>query len=389
MNTADKSNLQQLRQIARRAMLERGLLPDFSAAALQQTNSITGPARDAGAAIRDLRGLLWASIDNDDSRDLDQLSVAQPLSAGAVKLLVAIADVDATVQRGSPIDDHARGNSTSVYTVAQIFPMLPEKLSTNLTSLGEGQERLVLGVLGALGVTRAQFVGHSYGGSLTLFLASRHPGLVRSMVLIDSAAPTYSDDRRSRVASIRPLDSLFVRLALTPRHIRGSLLASVYDPALVTPELVRAYVERLQVHGEDDAYYGLTARLSRPEAAGGASPASPSVAAGAAVAAVAAGKAAGGATANARAAGDVELETLALPALVVWGAEDRLIRVEAGRRAAHRLPAGEFVTIPRCGHLPMEERPAELLGLMVPFLRRHGDTAALAGARSMVPRGGG
>jgi pimeloyl-ACP methyl ester carboxylesterase len=212
----------------------------------------------------------------------------------------------------------------------------------------EGQERLVLGVLGALGVTRAQFVGHSYGGSLTLFLASRHPDLVRSMVLIDSAAPTYSDDRRSRVASIRPLDSLFVRLALTPRRVRGSLLASVYDPALVTPELVRAYLERLRVHGEDDAYYGLTARL-RP------------------------------------AAGDLELEKLTLPALVVWGAEDRLIRIAAGRRAARRLPAGEFVTIPRCGHLPMEERPAELLGLMVPFLRRQG----VAGASSMVPRGGG
>jgi pimeloyl-ACP methyl ester carboxylesterase len=230
----------------------------------------------------------------------------------------------------------------------------------------EGQERLVLGVLGALGVTRAQFVGHSYGGSLTLFLASRHAELVRSMVLVDSAAPTYSDDRRSRVASIRPLDSLFVRLALTPRHIRGSLLASVYDPALVTPELVRAYLERLRVHGEDDAYYGLTARRRSPEAAGGVSPAAPTAAD---------GKAAGGAMENARAAGDVELETLALPALVVWGAEDRLIGVEAGRRAARRLPAGEFVTIPRCGHLPMEERPAELLGLMVPFLRRHGETS--------------
>jgi pimeloyl-ACP methyl ester carboxylesterase len=215
----------------------------------------------------------------------------------------------------------------------------------------EGQERLVLGVLGAMGVTRAQFVGHSYGGSLTLFLAARHPGLVRTMVLIDSAAPTYSDDRRSRVAAVRPLDSLFVRLALTPRRVRGSLLASVYDPALVTPELVRAYLERLRVHGEDDAYYGLTARLGPPAAAG------------------------------------VELERLTLPALVVWGAEDRVIRVEAGRRAARRLPAGEFLTIPRCGHLPMEERPAELLALMVPFLRRHGDTAAAAG--SMVPRGGG
>jgi VacB/RNase II family 3'-5' exoribonuclease len=144
MNAADKSDLERLRQIARRAMLERALLPDFSAAALRQTDSITGPVRDVGAGIRDLRTLLWASIDNDDSRDLDQLSVAQPLAAGAVKLLVAIADVDAIVRRGSPIDDHARGNTTSVYTVAQIFPMLPERLSTNLTSLGEGQERLAI-----------------------------------------------------------------------------------------------------------------------------------------------------------------------------------------------------------------------------------------------------
>ncbi|MFI4868260.1 MAG: RNB domain-containing ribonuclease [Steroidobacterales bacterium] len=144
MTPADRSSLQQLRQIARRAMLERHLLPDFSVAAVAQTNSITAPAREAGAAVRDLRGLLWASIDNDDSRDLDQLSVAQPISAGTVKILVAIADVDAIVQGGSPIDDHARSNTTSVYTVAQIFPMLPEKLSTNLTSLGAGQERLAI-----------------------------------------------------------------------------------------------------------------------------------------------------------------------------------------------------------------------------------------------------
>jgi VacB/RNase II family 3'-5' exoribonuclease len=130
--------------IARRAMLERGLLPDFSAAALKQTDDITGPAAAAGPAIRDLRELLWASIDNDDSRDLDQLSVAQPQGGGAVKILVAIADVDAVVRRGSPIDDHARTNTTSVYTVPRIFPMLPEKLSTNLTSLGEGQERLAI-----------------------------------------------------------------------------------------------------------------------------------------------------------------------------------------------------------------------------------------------------
>ncbi len=133
-----------LKSIARAAMTEHGLLPDFSAEALQQADSISQPAIETGPQVRDLRGLLWASIDNDDSRDLDQLSVAQALASGAVKVLVAIADVDAIVKRGSAIDDHARSNTTSVYTAAQVFPMLPEKLSTDLTSLGEEQERLAV-----------------------------------------------------------------------------------------------------------------------------------------------------------------------------------------------------------------------------------------------------
>lgn len=131
-----------LKRIAHRAMLDHGLQPDFPADALAQASSITQPAVDR--TIRDLRGLLWASIDNDDSQDLDQLSVAEPLPGGAVKILVAIADVDATIKMGTPIDDHARANTTSVYTAAQIFPMLPEKLSTNLTSLSDGQERVSL-----------------------------------------------------------------------------------------------------------------------------------------------------------------------------------------------------------------------------------------------------
>jgi VacB/RNase II family 3'-5' exoribonuclease len=132
-----------LRRIARRAMLEHGLQPDFPPAALTELAAIQQPAT-GGPPLRDLRGLLWASIDNDDSRDLDQLSVAEPLAGGAVKILVAIADVDALVPTGSPIDDHARTNTTSVYTAAQIFPMLPEKLSTNLTSLADGQDRASL-----------------------------------------------------------------------------------------------------------------------------------------------------------------------------------------------------------------------------------------------------
>ena len=125
-------------------MLQRGLLPDFSAAVLAETDSITRSATEANASLRDLRGLLWASIDNDDSRDLDQLSVAVPSAGNAVKILVAVADVDAIVEEGSAIDGHARANTTSVYTAAEIFPMLPEKLSTDLTSLAEGQERLAI-----------------------------------------------------------------------------------------------------------------------------------------------------------------------------------------------------------------------------------------------------
>jgi VacB/RNase II family 3'-5' exoribonuclease len=133
-----------LQTIAHEAMLQRGLLPDFSPAVIEETRQITQAAVASSDAIRDLRGLLWASIDNDDSRDLDQLSVAEPMTGGAVKILVAIADVDALVKKDSAIDGHARTNTTSVYTPAAIFSMLPEKLSTDLTSLGEGKERLAV-----------------------------------------------------------------------------------------------------------------------------------------------------------------------------------------------------------------------------------------------------
>lgn len=140
----DQNTSHDLRAIAHQAMIDRGLEPDFPAEALQQLKAIQGPARDSDHAIRDLRNLLWCSIDNDSSRDLDQLTVAEKLSDGRVKILVAIADVDSLVKPVSPIDCHARNNTTSVYTAAQIFPMLPEKLSTDLTSLGEGEERLAM-----------------------------------------------------------------------------------------------------------------------------------------------------------------------------------------------------------------------------------------------------
>jgi VacB/RNase II family 3'-5' exoribonuclease len=144
MNQSAAAGRDELRSIARRAMIARGLQPDFSPAVVAETEALGEGVIEPAAGVRDLRDLAWASIDNDDTRDLDQLQVAEPLAAAAVKLLVAVADVDARVLRGSATDDHARVNTTSVYTAAEIFPMLPERLSTDLSSLGEGRNRLAI-----------------------------------------------------------------------------------------------------------------------------------------------------------------------------------------------------------------------------------------------------
>jgi VacB/RNase II family 3'-5' exoribonuclease len=139
--TSMRSDLQ---RIATRAMLDRGLVPEFSAEEMAEARGLNRGVGAIDPQIRDLRGLLWASIDNDDSRDLDQLTVAEAISPNATRILIAIADVDAKVKQGSALDHHARTNTTSVYTDARIFPMLPELLSTDLTSLNEGESRLAL-----------------------------------------------------------------------------------------------------------------------------------------------------------------------------------------------------------------------------------------------------
>jgi len=160
-----------LQNIAHRAMLERGLLPDFSAAVLAELGRMKSPAMKEGVPasaehqIRDLRDLLWASIDNDDSRDLDQLTYAEVMPANEVKILVAIADVDAVIKNDSAIDQHARHNTTSVYTAAEIFPMLPEEISTDITSLNFSEERLALViemVIGADGSLQDSDIYHAW-----------------------------------------------------------------------------------------------------------------------------------------------------------------------------------------------------------------------------------
>jgi len=144
MSLSSESDRTRLKAIAVRAMREHGLDPDFPHDAVAEADRMTTAPQAAEEPVRDLRALLWCSIDNDESRDLDQLSVAEPLEDGRVKALVAIADVDASVQKQSALDRHAAVNTTSVYTPAVTFPMLPEKLSTNLTSLGAGVDRLAI-----------------------------------------------------------------------------------------------------------------------------------------------------------------------------------------------------------------------------------------------------
>ncbi|HEY8090484.1 MAG TPA: RNB domain-containing ribonuclease [Polyangiaceae bacterium] len=132
-----------LRAAARQAMRDAGFLPDLPEQAVEEAERLA-PARPGGPDVRDLRALPWSSIDNDDSRDLDQIEVAERLPGGHVRVRVGIADVDALVHRGSALDAHAERNTCTVYTAAAIFPMLPETLSTDRTSLGEGVERLAV-----------------------------------------------------------------------------------------------------------------------------------------------------------------------------------------------------------------------------------------------------
>jgi exoribonuclease II len=134
----------ELQRIARRALEGHGLFADFDQAALSQLATIPGPAQASSNDVRDLRGLPWCSIDNEESKDLDQLTVAQEVADGAVRLFVAIADVDALVPSGSPIDTHAAKNTASIYAAGHVFPMLPERLSTDLTSLGPSVDRICL-----------------------------------------------------------------------------------------------------------------------------------------------------------------------------------------------------------------------------------------------------
>ncbi|HSS30992.1 MAG TPA: RNB domain-containing ribonuclease [Nitrospiraceae bacterium] len=220
-----------LKHIARRAMIERGLLPDFSAEAMAELARIEAVPSDRHSDIRHLTSLLWASIDNDDSRDLDQLTVAEPRSDRSVKILVAIADVDAFVTKDSALDAHAKHNTTSVYTSGDMFPMLPEKLSTDLTSLGEGQDRLAIVVEMVIAEDGAVL-------SSTLFraLVRNQAKLAYNSVAAWLAGETPEPERVKAVSGLAAqlrLQSQVAQRLKTRRHQQGALSLETIEPRAV------------------------------------------------------------------------------------------------------------------------------------------------------------
>ena len=247
----------QLRAVAFAAMRARGLDPELPADALAEAAAVKTAAQSTEEPVRDLRSLPWCSIDNDESRDLDQLSVMNVAAGGSRSLLIAIADVDAVVHRASPIDRHAAVNTTSVYTPAVIFPMLPERLSTDLTSLGEGADRLAVvvdltlaadgsvtqtNVYGATVRNRAKLTYHGVDAWLAgtgplPAAAAAVPGMAEQLRLQDEAARALDQIRHELGAlQFESGDTEFVFDGDTVREVVGR-----------GPNLARSLIENLMV----------------------------------------------------------------------------------------------------------------------------------------------
>ena len=220
-----------LLRVARQAMLERGLEPDFAPAALAEAERLPDAPPPAGADVRDLRDLVWCSIDNDDSRDLDQLTVAKALPPDAAQVLIAVADVSAAVSPAMAIEAHAVTNTTSVYTPPRNFPMLPERLSTDLTSLGQGEDRLAI-------VIEVTVDGAGSAGASDVYRA-----LVRNAAkLAYSSVGAWLEGRGPMPAAIGAVPGLADNLRLQD-HVAQRLRASRHEHGALDLETLEAHAK--------------------------------------------------------------------------------------------------------------------------------------------------
>lgn len=233
--------------LAKQVMTEWGLQPEFPEEAVKQVAALHAPA-PWPEKYTDLRSLLWCSIDNDDSHDLDQLTYGESGPEGFT-LWIAVADVGALVPKSSPVDRHAQLNTTSVYTPARIFPMLPEKLSTNLTSLNENEERCAI-------VTKIEVDQNGEIGSASIFQA-----VVRNYAqLAYNAVGAWlagTGEMPAKIGKVAGLDQVLrtqheaaQRLKLK-RHKIGSL---TFDTSKVEAKVIASGGIRLEVEQHNFAH---------------------------------------------------------------------------------------------------------------------------------------
>jgi exoribonuclease-2 len=220
MTRAKSQQRAYLADLAVEAMRARGFEPEFPPGVLAAVRAMPEPAPEVGQQVRDARKVPWCSIDNDDSRDIDQLTAAEAVEGERIRILVAIADVSERVASGSGLDRHARTNTTSVYTPPRVFAMLPERLSTDLTSLNAGVDRTAVVVEAEITTTgdiestavyravvhnRAQLAYPSVGAWLEGTgplppAAGQVPGLGENLRLQDRAAQAIEGYRREQGA---------------------------------------------------------------------------------------------------------------------------------------------------------------------------------------------
>lgn len=220
-----------LKRLARHAMIDRGLWPEFSPKAMAELAQIRTAAVDHGPDVQDLRDLLWASIDNDDSLDLDQLTVATEHPDHSVTIWVAIADVDALVHKDSALDTHARHNTTSVYTSGDIFPMLPEPLSHDLTSLREHQDRLAI-VVEVVVAANGKVAGASHYRAVVRNHAKLAYNSVAAWLTGTGPVPDGITNVPGLDAQLRLQDQVAQRLKAR-RHQQGALSLETIEPRAV------------------------------------------------------------------------------------------------------------------------------------------------------------
>ena len=231
-------------------LVREGFEPDFPADVEREVSTLHDVASTVltQPGVRDLRALCWSSIDNPESRDLDQVEVADLLPNGDCRVLIGIADVDACVVRDSAIDRHAAHNTTSVYAGVAVFPMLPERLSTDLTSLNEGEDRAAI-------VTEFVVTADGATTNVTVYRA-----VVRNSAQLDypgvgawlegrAEAPHKVATNHALEAQLRMQDAAAQRLR-DARHRAGSL---ELDSIESTPVMRNGQVSDVQLRARNRA----------------------------------------------------------------------------------------------------------------------------------------